>query len=256
MLLLNINLFAQNNTGKFNSSIGVGEERRYNYMLFPFEFKGLNYSLNLEWQMPHSKWLSDVKFYLHFASIFADNSPVNIPIFNTAELCFGAKLQYQIMRKVLSLSDDNFRLYVGGNIEVQPENEMFTYAAEDISRYFLALDFSLGASIYAEYNFGWAKISDNFSMPLLAGSFYPHYQYSPFYYSGKAGRYFTFAPIGILNRLSNYLNVEFPITIRKKPYGTLFLSYNFNFEYSTIRDNTIRRIGHAALIGFSFKIHK
>jgi hypothetical protein len=256
MLLLNAGLSAENNAGKFRSSIGVGEERRYNYMFFPFEFKGIGYSMNLEWQAPHSKWISDVKFYIHYASIFADNSQINIPIFNSSELCFGAKLQYQIMRNILSLSDNRFRLFIGGNVEILPEYELFLDVTEaGASRYFIAADLSLGASLYAEYDFGWATISNNFSMPLLTGSFYPHYQYPPFYYTGKASSYFTFAPIGILNRLSNYLTAEFPITIRKRSYGTIFLSYNFNYEYSTIRDNTIRRIGHFALAGFSFRIY-
>jgi hypothetical protein len=255
MLLLNTGLSAEDNAGKFKSSIGIGEERQYNYMFFPFEFKGINYSMNLEWQIPHSKWISDVKFYIHYASIFANNSVVNIPVFNSSELCFGAKLQYQIMRKVLSLSDNHFRLFIGGNVELQSEYETFLDVATSISRYFLSTDLSLGASLYAEYNFGWATISNNFSMPLLTGSFYPHYQYAPFYYTGKASSYFTFAPIGILNRLSNYFTAEFPITIHKKSYGTVFLSYNFNYEYSTIRDNVIRRIGHLALVGFSFRIY-
>lgn len=256
MFLFNTGLSAENNTGKFKSSIGVGEESRYNYMFFPFEFKGINYSINLEWQVPHSKWISDVKFYIHYASVFANNSAVNIPIFNSSELCFGAKLQYQIMRNVLSLFDNRFRLFIGGNIEILPEYEVFVDVTEtDAFRSFIAADLSLGASFYAEYNFRWATISNNFSMPLFTGSFYPHYQYPPFYYTGKASSYFTFAPVGILNRLSNYFTIESPIIIRKKLYGTVFLSYNFNYEYSTIRDNTIRRIGHMALAGFSFRIY-
>ena len=255
ILLFNTGLSAENNAGKFRSSISIGEERRYNYMFFPFEFKGINYGMNLEWQIPHSKWISDVKFYIHYASVFANDGVVNIPAFNSSELYLGAKLQYQIMRNVLSLSDNRFRLFIGGNVDLQIEHETFLDATTDIYRYFLSIDLSLGTSLYAEYNFGWAIISNNFSMPLLTGSFYPHYQYSPFYNTGKASSYFTFAPIGILNRLSNYFTAEFPITIRKRSYGTVFLSYNFNYEYSTIRDNTIRRIGHLALVGFSFGIY-
>ncbi|GHT18544.1 hypothetical protein FACS189429_5220 [Bacteroidia bacterium] len=257
-LLFPVFVFSQNKDGSglFISALGVGYEQRYNEMILPYEFSGAAYNLNLEWQMRHSeKWFSDAKFNLHFAPLFAKTSAANVPAFNVSEHCFGFDLEYQLLRKIID--KQNFTLFAGGSLELMPEYEIFldlsTNLAGSLTKQFFAMDLSLGGAVFAEYKFNKIRITDNFSFPLVAGAFYPHYQVPPFYYSGN---YFVFASIGKLNRISNYLNFEIPVFVNDKILNTFCVGYNFNYEYSTIRDNFIRRIGHNFLVGVRFGITK
>jgi len=75
----------------------------------------------------------------------------------------------------------------------------------------LRVDLSLGTSLFAEYDFKYLKVSNAFSMPIVAGSFYPHYSTVPFWSIGKTKDYFLVAPIGKLNRINNFLNFEIPL---------------------------------------------
>ncbi|MCL2596314.1 MAG: hypothetical protein FWD66_01355 [Paludibacter sp.] len=252
-------IFSQNeeNNGVFISSLGFGYAQRYNEMVLPYELSGANYSINLEWQMLHSvNLLSDAKFNIHYLPLFVKSSAANILALNSIEHCLGFDLEYQLMQKLID--SQNFKLFAGGNLELKPEYEIFIdlnngNLFEDLTKVFFEMDLSLGMAVFAQYKFNKFRISDNLSFPLIAGAFYPHYQISPFYYPGN---YFTIVPIGKLNRISNYLSCEFPIYIKGKLLNTLYLCYNFNYEYSTVRDNIVRRFGHNILLGLRFKIAK
>jgi hypothetical protein len=240
--------------GKFSSAVGVGAKRNYNNMLIPYEFSGGDYGLLLEWRAPDSGvWLSDTRFSLHYAALYALTSATNIKVFNAAQQCLGVKAQRQRMVKVATLLNRRLSLYAGGNVDARAEYDFFIDG--DYSSYFLAVDFSLGASLYAEYRLGTALFSSSFSAPLVTGAFYPHYgTYSPFLSAGSAGSYFVVAPIGKLNRISSYFRAEKPIYIRGNFINTFFLGYHFGYEYSTIRDNPLRTIDHTVLLGVVFKI--
>jgi hypothetical protein len=243
------------NRGKFFSGIGVGYERYYNAILLPYEFACRNYSINFDWQiLNNDNWLSITHLQLNYAPVFAKDMSIDIPIFNTNQHNLGAKFQYNLLRKINVFSKEKFNFFAGGNIDFQPEVELFLY--QDIQKYFLRVDLSLGLSLFAEYDFGKIKLSDNFAMPLVVGSFYPHYSTVPFWSIGGAKNYFLVAPIGTLNRINNFFSLEIPIKSKGKLFTTLWLSYNFNYEFSIIRDNKIRTISHNGLAGFAFNICK
>ncbi|MCL1867685.1 MAG: hypothetical protein FWF72_01875 [Paludibacter sp.] len=251
-------VFSQNkeNEGVFISSLGIGYQQRYNEMMFPYEFSGTKYSLNLEWQMLHSdKLLSDAKFNIGYSSLFAKTSAANVLAFNAMEHCLVFDFKYQLMRKVID--NHKLKLFAGGSLKLLPEYEilldMRNIYTESLTNQFIAMDLSLGAAVFAQYQLEKFRITDNFSFPLIAGAFYPYYQIPPFYYSGN---YFIVATIGKLNRMSNYLSFEFPVYVKGKLLNTYYLGYNFNYEYSTIRDNLIRRFEHNILLGIRFKITK
>jgi hypothetical protein len=109
----------------------------------------------------------------------------------------------------------------------------------------------------AIYKLNKVTVSDNCSALLLAGTFYPHYgNHNPFTSSGTAANYFLVAPIGKLNRINNYLKVEFPIFTKHGLLNTFFVGYNFSYEYSTIRNNPYEDLEHVILVGMVFKIGK
>ncbi|MDR0565650.1 MAG: hypothetical protein LBG47_01210 [Prevotellaceae bacterium] len=253
-LLLLVPAQSRGGEGKFGSALSVGAKQNYNNMLVPYEFNGGDYGLLLEWRLPSSaSWLSDVRFSMHYAALYAASSATDIKIFNAAQKCLGAKIQYQRMVKIATLLNRRLSLYAGGSVDTGTEYDFFIDAS--YSSYFLTVDFSLGASLYAEYQLGRSLFSGNFSAPLVTGAFYPHYgTYSPFLSVGDAWRYFVVAPVGKLNRISSYLKAESPIYIRGNFINTFFLGYHFGYEYSTIRDNPVRTVSHTFLLGIVFKI--
>jgi hypothetical protein len=211
--------------------------------------------LLLEWQTPSpTLWLSDAKFSLHYSALYASNSATGIKIFNAAQQYLGARVEYQRMVKVATLLNHRLFLYAGGSMNTGAEYGFFIDT--DYSNSFLTVDFSLGASLYAENRLGRALFSGSISAPLITGIFYPHYgiSYLPFLSAGSAASYFVVAPIGKLNRINSYFKVESPIYIRGNFINTFFLGYHFGYEYSTIRDNPVRAIGHTILLGVVFKI--
>lgn len=245
---------SQGKEGKFGSALSVGAKRSYNNIFVPYEFNGGDYGLLLEWRLPSSAlWLSDAKLSLQYATLYAANSATDIKIFNAAQKCLGAKMQYQRMVKIATLLNRRLSLYAGGSAGSGAGYDVLIDT--DYSSYFLTVDFSLGASLYAEYQLGKSLFSANFSAPLVTGVFYPHYgTYLPFLSVGDAWSYFVVAPIGKLSRVSSYLKAESPIYICGKFINTFFLGYHFGYEYSTIRDNPVRTIDHTFLLGIVFKI--
>jgi len=262
ILVLNIasvTAYCQEYRGKFSSSASIGARSLYNNMLYPYTFRGANYNLNFEWQgLSPEQWLSDVKVQLHFAPLFALNSAVNIKLYNTVIYVFGAEAQVQQMKKITALSNDNFSLFAGGNLSGAVGYQVFVDVFSEGATYsFNPLDFSLGASLHAEYKWGKLTLSDNFQLLLLAGTFYPQYgNNNPFTSVGTAPDYFLFTSIGKLNRLSNLFKVEFPVTINKKLWNTVFVGYRLAYEYSTIRDNPYRDLTQALCLGIVFRISK
>ncbi|MDR1342620.1 MAG: hypothetical protein LBK18_05100 [Prevotellaceae bacterium] len=241
--------------GKFSSAFGVGGKRAYNNMLIPYEFSGSSYGLQLEWQtLNPGMWLSDMQLNLRYNVLFASNRAIDVKILNAAQERLGATAQYRRMVKVAALLDRRLSLYAGGSAGVNVEYEFFIDAT--FSSAFLTLDFSLGAALYAEYRLGATLFAGSFSMPLVAGTFYPHYGtgYIPFSSAGSAADYFVMAPVGTLNRVSSDFRVERPIYIGGRFINTFFLGYHFGYEYSTIRDNPVRSIDHTVLLGVVFKI--
>lgn len=239
--------------GKFFSGINIGYMQIYNNMLLPYESLGTNYGIDLEWQIFYNhQWLSISYFSINYASSFVKDMAIDIPIFNTNQHNLKTKLQYNLLRQLGFLSKSKFRVFAGGGIYIQPEASLFLH--RDIQKYFLRTDLGLNHSLFAEYDWGNIKISDSFTMPIVIGSLYPHYNTIPFYSVGKAHNYFLFATINKIIRLNNKLNVEIPLNISKNTLTTIRLSYIFDYEYSSIRDNKIRIIGHHGLIGFAFNI--
>ncbi len=239
--------------GKFFSGINIGYVQIYNNMLLPYEFSGTNYGINLERQIFYNhQWLFLSRFSIGYASSFVKDMAIDIPIFNTNRHSLKTKLQYNLLRQLGFLSEPKFRVFAGAGIDIQPEIELFLH--RDIQKYFLRTDLGLNYSLFAEYDWGNIKISDSFTMPIVIGSFYPHYNTIPFYSVGKTHNYFLFATINKIIRLNNKLNVEIPVNISKKTLTTVRLSYIVDYEYSSIRDNKIRIIGHQGLIGFVFNI--
>jgi len=260
ILALNIafvTAYGQEYRGKFSSSASIAARSNYNNMLYPYTFRGPDYGLNFEWQTLGAKqWLSDVKIMLHYAPLYASNSAINVKLFNSFVYTLGAEIQVQQMKKIKALSSENFSFFAGGNLSGAVSYQVFSDMAE-ATYSFNPLDFSLGGSLYAEYKWGKATLSNNFQLLLLAGVFYPHYgNNNPFTSVGTAGNYFLFSTVGKLNRFSNLLKVEFPITIKKKLWNTFFVGYRLAFERSTLRDNPYRDITHSLCLGIVFRISK
>jgi hypothetical protein len=223
-------------------------------MLAPYEFSGGSYGLLLEWQTVNpDAWLSDVKLNLRYDPLFASSSATNVKIYNATQHRLGADALYQRMVRVATLLDRRLSLYAGGSVSARAEYELFidvTY-----SSYFLTVDFSLGASLHAEYRLGATLFTGSFSMPLVTGAFYPHYgAYVPFLSAGSAADYFVAPPVGTLTRASTYFRVERPAYVGGRFINTFFIGYHFGYEYSTVRDNPVRSIDHTALLGVVFKI--
>jgi hypothetical protein len=246
----------QDKAGKFSSALGIGPRHNYNDMLYPYEFKGIDYSLNLGWQQISTKnWLSDIKIFLHYAPLYTSNGPILITSYNAIQYIINADMHYQLGKKIAPLSGKNFSLFAGGSIDFMACYQVFydTYTAYSFS----LIDASLGVFLTGNYKVGKIMLSDNFSTLLFAGAFYPHYgNANPFTASGTAASYFVTASIGKLNRINNYFKVEFPVFIKSKLWNTFFIGYNFTYEYSTIRDNPVHNVGHSVLVGMVFAIHK
>ena len=239
--------------GKFFSGVDVGYVQIYNNMLLPYEFSGSNYGINLEWQIFNSpKWLSRAYFSIDYTSSFVRDMAIDIPIFNTNQHSLRARLQYNLLRQLYSVPTSRFRLFAGGGIDICPEASLFLH--RDIQKYFLRADFGLDCSLFAEYDFGKVRVSDGFTMPVVVGSFYPHYNTVPFYSVGGAQNYFLFVSIDKIIRLNNILKFEIPVKITENIRPTIWLSYAFGYEYSSIRDNTIRLMTHSGQAGFVFNI--
>jgi len=261
ILVLNVTCltaYSQEYRGKFSSGVNIGARWLSNNMLYPYTFCGANYSLNFDWQrLGATQWLSDVNVLLHFAPLYTSNSAINMRVFNAVTYVLGAEVQVQQMKKITTLSNDKFSFFAGGHLGASVGYQVFIDIASVMAYSFNPLDFSIGASLYAEYKWGKTTLSDNFQLLLLAGSFYPQYgNNNPFTSVGTASNYFLFTSVGKLNRLNNLLKVEFPISFNKKLWNRFFVGYRLAYEYSTLRDNPYRDLTHALCLGMVFRISK
>jgi hypothetical protein len=249
-------VYGQDNMGKFSSALGVGPQQNYNDMLHPYNFNGVAYSLYLEWQQISAKnWWSDIKIRLHYAPLYASDGATLLPIYNANQYFLSADIHYQSGKKITPLSGKTFSLFAGGSIDFMAYYQIFYDTAT--AKSFCPVDGSFGIFLTGIYKAGRITVSNNFSMLLLAGSFYPHYgNANPFTSAGTGANYFLMAPVGKLNRMNNYLKIEIPVFIKSKLLNTFFIGYDFTYEYSTIRDNLIRDVGHSVLVGMVFRLSK
>jgi hypothetical protein len=101
---------AQDGKGKFSSAIGSGLKRNYNDMLYPYEFTGLGYRLNFEWQTINANnWLSGMSVSLHYASIYASNAALQVKNINANQYFLKANIQYQSSKKSIRCPLKTFR---------------------------------------------------------------------------------------------------------------------------------------------------
>jgi hypothetical protein len=246
--------YGQARADKFSSALGAGPKQNYNDMLYPYKFKGADYSLHLEWQRLSAKnWLSDVKILLHYAPLYASNSLILVTRHNVNQYLVSADMHYQLGRKIRPLSGANFALFAGGSVDFMACYQILydTYTAYT----FALFDASLGVFLEGRYRVGNLTLSDNLAALLLAGAFYPHYgNANPFTSGGTAASYFVVAPPGKLNRLSNLLKIEFPLFVNRRLRHTFFVGYHFTYEHSTLRDNPVHAVGHSVLVGMVFAI--
>lgn len=259
-LLLYINAYSQTQN---TFSLGRGTTSTYNGMLIPYNLRGCNV-ISLSYgneRLLKNDWktLFDIginKSTLRIDYNFANKLNSNQPGF----LDFDVFINKSYLKQIVEV--DKFTAYIGLITSAQGVYQATVYpdASFDMTKdrltHFLQVGVSEGISSSMQLRLKKVILQNTTSYLIAGVLLYPNYSSdNPLLYNG-AGRHLTLAFINKRNYIENKFKVEFPLYIKGKFINSFSISHDFKYEYSTIKDNVFRRLGHTINVGILFKTDK
>jgi hypothetical protein len=245
---------------KHTFSLGRGTANTFNGMVTPYNLSGtkiIGMTYGNE-KLPGKEWKTFFDVDLDVSWLRPDYDFANkLKKEQPFVLELDVHINKSFLKKVLEIN--GFTAHAGFITSVQGFYQIFDYSA--MPAILKAADFfqiGISEGISASMQLKFKKvIFQNTASYLMAGAvLYPNYTSDSPFYNGGSGDYLTFATINKRNYIENRFKAEFPLYIKGKFVNSFSISHDFKYEYSTIKDNVFRRLGHSINIGILFKIDK